>query len=498
MNRSNKPLLVVLALALLLRLIGIQSRPIWYDEAFAILFAGKGLNAMLYGTLAPTGAGAADIHPLGYYTFLWGWMELFGNSIIATRIFSIFISLIALILVYKIAEELFNKQTAFTSTVLFAILPFQIHFAQEIRMYAFLTLWLLLAVWSFLRARRENWKWWLVFTFASALAQYTHNLAAIFLIPLALTPLFQRDWKTLRYVFLAGLGAIFLYLPWLLQLPAQFTKVSNAYWVTKPGAEKIFTLILFYLPHLPLSGIMLPAGLLLAVLTLALAIFQTWLGWKQKVNTTQRALWTAYLAFMPPIFLWLVSQAVPVYIERALLPAHAMFCIWLAWAFTQTKIPRLIQISAAGMIVVSAGMGIYQHATYSGFPYSPYQEIDLSLADRIVPGDVIIHSNKLSYLPAFYDAPSLPQGFIIDPPGSDVDTLAPATREVLQVREFADIETASADAKRVWFIIFKPSIEEYTAQGLATHPHLEYLESHFTLASVEDWADLQVYLFIRP
>ncbi len=497
-NRIDILPLVIVLFALAVRMIGIQSHPIWYDEAFAILFAGKGLDAMLYGTLAPTGTGSADIHPLGYYTFLWGWMELFGTSIIAARIFSILISLIALLLVYKIADELFNKQTALTSAVLFAILPFQIHFAQEIRMYAFLTMWLLLAVWSFLHARHGHWKWWILFAFASAMAQYTHNLAVIFLIPLALTPLIQRDWKTLRAMTLAGLSALILYLPWLLQLPAQFSKVSASYWVTKPGLEKIFTLLLFYLPHLPLPGIALPIGLLLAMLILALAVFQTWLGWKEKAPSINRALWTAYLAFTPPLLLWLVSQFVPVFIERALLPAHAMFCIWLAWAFTQTKLPRLVQSFTVGMIVISAGLGIYQHVTYNGFPYAPYTEINQSLAERITTGDVILHSSKLSYLPAFYDDQTLPQGFILDPPGSGIDTLAPATREVLNVQEFTDIEAASTNAERVWFIIFKQSIEEYTAQGLAAHPHLEYLESKFTLASVEEWDDLQVYLFVVP
>lgn len=70
---------LILLIALLVRLIGIVTRPIWYDEAFSILFSEKGLGQMLYGTLAPTGAGSADIHPLGYYTLLWGWMKLLGS-----------------------------------------------------------------------------------------------------------------------------------------------------------------------------------------------------------------------------------------------------------------------------------------------------------------------------------------------------------------------------------------------------------------------------------
>ncbi|MCI0550097.1 MAG: glycosyltransferase family 39 protein, partial [Anaerolineae bacterium] len=101
----NSRTVAILALALVVRLLGIGSRPIWYDEAFAILFSQKGLNAMLYGTLAPTGAGSADIHPLGYYTLLWLWMQLFGDSLFAVRLLSILAGLVSVYLIYLIALE---------------------------------------------------------------------------------------------------------------------------------------------------------------------------------------------------------------------------------------------------------------------------------------------------------------------------------------------------------------------------------------------------------
>src|SRR5574339_1196024 len=104
-SRFNVKVIIILIVALCVRLLGIVSRPIWYDEAFAILFSEKGVNAMLYGTLAPTGAGSADIHPLGYYSILWLWMKIFGESLAATRLLSILAGLISVYLVYLIALE---------------------------------------------------------------------------------------------------------------------------------------------------------------------------------------------------------------------------------------------------------------------------------------------------------------------------------------------------------------------------------------------------------
>ena len=128
------------------------------------------------------------------------------------------------------------------------------------------------------------------------------------------------------------------------------------------------------------------------------------------------------------------------YVERALLPSHAIFCIWLAWAFTQTKLPRPIQIFAFVLILLSAGTGFYQHLTYKGFPYGPYSTLDQSIQSRLEEGDMVIHSNKLTYLPSFYFDRDLPQSYLIDTVGGSTDTLSPATRKILHLTDQENIE----------------------------------------------------------
>ena len=346
-------------------------------------------------------------------------------------------------------------------------------------MYGLLTFWLCLATLAFLKRQ------WILFSISAALAQYTHNLAAFYLIPLALTPIFQRDWKTLRNLTLAGFASIIIYSPWLIQLPGQISKVTTNFWIERPGIEKLFTLFLLFLPHLPLPNNLLLPGLLLATLIIALAVFQTIQAKRNNVEKPNSGIWLAYLSFTPFILLWLVSQFLPIYVERALLPSHLIFCIWLAWAFTQPKLPRPIQILAFSLIIITAGMGFYQHITYNGFPYGPFKTLNESIQNRMEQGDMIIHSSKLSYLPSFYFDRSLSQGYIIDPPGSSVDTLSPATRDILKLNSYENLEKAAANAPRVWFIIYQNSIEEYTLAGNKTHPHLEYLDNSFKLKSIE-------------
>jgi hypothetical protein len=339
--------------------------------------------------------------------------------------------------------------------------------------------------------------WWVLFAVFAALAQYTQNLAAFYLIPLALTPVLLRRWDKVKLVFLSGAGAILLYLPWLLQLPAQFAKIQNAYWVARPTAGTVLTTLLSYVTNLPVDPSWLPVALVITLLVIALAAYQTYLAIRRKLPGARRGAWLAYLAFVPPALAFLVSQWQPVYIERAFLPSGVMFWCWLAWAFMATGLPRFVKIISFTLLSAGIILGLATHLTYSGFPYGPYDALVASIQNRLEAGDVIVHSNKLSLLPMVYFDPSLEERFIADPSGSGTDTLAPATQKVLGLQESGSLASATADARRIWFIIFQKSIDEAVNAGLATHPHITWLNGNLDLESEESWGPVLVYLYTR-
>ncbi len=492
-------LVVVLPVALILRILGITTRYIWYDEAFSLLLSSHGPSGILNSTLAGGSASvAADVHPPLYYFLLNGWMSLFGDSVPAGRTLSILAGIGVVLVAYLLARRLFDVMTANIAALLVAVNPFQVHYSQEIRMYVFMTLCLLLATYSFCRGRSSgNWKWWALFALSSALAQYMHNLSAFYLIALALTPVFQKDWRTLKWVALGGFAALLLYLPWLIHVPAQLGKIRAAYWIGRPTADRFFTLLLEYVSNPTLSEVWIAFALFTALTVLVLGVVQTVRANRMKMEAAQNGIWLLYLAFAPPVLLFIFSQWFPVYLERALLPSGAIFCIWLAWALNRTRAPALLGVLVIPLLLVSTGTGIYQHLTDTGGLYGPFDKIDASLEARYQHGDVIVHSNKLSLVPAFYFDPYLPQIFIADPPGSPNDTLALASQRVLGVISSPDIASATNGANRVWFIIFKASIDEFTSAGAPTHPQLQYLEDAFQLQSDETWGNVEIYLFAK-
>ena len=88
-NSVRPVLLGALLIAFVLRVINLDGRPIWYDEAFAVLFSAKSFAAMWYGTVTSVQGGAADVHPILDYSLLHLWMDAAGQSAFAVRFMSV-------------------------------------------------------------------------------------------------------------------------------------------------------------------------------------------------------------------------------------------------------------------------------------------------------------------------------------------------------------------------------------------------------------------------
>jgi len=493
-----RPWIGVLGLALAVRLPGLASRPLWYDEAFAVLFSSKGPAAMLRGTLAVEGGVAADVHPILYYTLLWLWGRLLGTSPLAVRSLSLLLGLGIVGLGFLLAHRLFGRRTAVAAGLLLALSPFQVHYAQETRMYALLALLLLGATLLFWRGLNDGGVWpWLGFGLLAAAAQYTHNLAFTYLLPLSLAPVFLRRWRALAWTGLAGLLALALYSPWMLRLPSQMARVGTAYWISAPGPAELVRTLLVFVCGLPVPAWALPVALTCGVLVLAAGGWAISRGLRSREPDAGRALWMAYLAAAPVAVMFLASQWRPVYLDRALLASGAAFTLWLAWVLTRGRLTRPVLWTGRGALVLATLVGLFGFYTYRGFPYAPYADLGAAIGDQRVPGEVILHSNKITALPAIYADPDLDQHYLADPPGSGSDTLARATQDVLGLWADPDVASAVGSATGVWFILFPQEIEDYRSLGLPGHPALTWLEEHFQAAGTQAFGELMVYHFVR-
>jgi uncharacterized membrane protein len=519
-------LALILLLALGLRLFHLGERNLWYDEAFAVLFAEKGLDAMLYGTLTPVAGGAADIHPLLYYTTLNGWMAVFGESPFAVRLWSVVLGVTTVGMIYLLARDLFGEKTGLAAALITAVAPFHVQYSQETRMYALLGLLLVSATWCFVRgwkalpgsddvargkratnltiqSDKKSWLWWAAFGVLAALAMYTQQMAAFYLVALGLVPLLARR-RDLFIRVLVGAGiAVVLYLPWLVNLPSQLAKVRSYYWIDKPGIGALLrTVFSFLVVNLDTPRSAFFPALAAAVFLLIFMVIQVILYLRRRRALDRHPLlFVLWLAGAPVLLMWLVSQIQPVYLERSLLPSALMLYVALAWFFTRGGLPRPIAGVFAVLGLALVGVGLYYQYTWATFPNSPFRDAAAYMRANLQPGDVVIHQNKLSALPTVYYDRTLPQHYIGDAPGSPEDTLATPTQQALKLPADACAAMAAVGAKRVWWVVFHFAEQQYND---ATPPRPEFnqavswLNTHYTAGETQHFNDLDVTLYSDP
>lgn len=487
-------------LALGLRVSGLNTRPLWYDEAFAVLFSEKGFWGMLAGTLTQVQGVAADVHPIAYYTVLDFWMRIFGQSPFAVRLLSVFAGLLTVVIIFELGRLLFSQRAAIVAMLMVAVMPFHIYYSQETRMYAPLALFCLMSILFFVRAvqaemknSRQIWQHWLGFVLSSAAALYMQNLAVVFLLTLGLSTLPRP--RIYAKMAIAGVIVLTLWLPWFVNLGSQFAKLQQAYWVTKPTLLTLLQTLLVYHTGEELLEVrlLLPVALFVAIVLPLMLIFQIVMArLKPKTNLV---VWLVGLAFGTPFLLFVISLFQPVYVQRALLPAALLYVIGVSWLLVEATMPNLIRLMLASLLTVTLLGGLYAHYTFAQFPRPNFQSAIAFLENNVQSGDLVLHSNKLTFFPMHYYDRNLSQSFLADPPGSGSDTLALPTQKVLGLYADHEIEmVVLPTTTRVWFVIFARAIEEYSPES---HPHLNWLLENFQVAAQNTFNDLTVYQFVR-
>ncbi len=217
--------------AFALRVYHLDAMSFWSDEGISVLRARFDIPALL--------ANLPVEHVPLYFAGLHYWMGVAGEGDFAVRFFSLVFSVLAAPLVFRLARASAGPgAAAWLATLLMAVNPLQVWYAQEARMYALLVAfvagaaWCLLAAtadWQSGRAGARGWRPWVAFALLSAAALYTHFFAALAMAAFALWSLlvWRRDrsaWRPLGAAWgLLGL----LIVPWL---PRAFGALSFPGW----------------------------------------------------------------------------------------------------------------------------------------------------------------------------------------------------------------------------------------------------------------------------
>ncbi|HXF62512.1 MAG TPA: glycosyltransferase family 39 protein, partial [Caldilineaceae bacterium] len=192
----------VLLLAFALRLWAIDARSLWFDEAYEY-----------WSAVVPPGALPATVmtsfQPPLYSYLLHIWLR-FGDHAVWLRWLSVAFSLVGVAGMVRLGRRWLGVRGAAIAGLVWATLPPQVKYAQEVAEYALLSallVWLLAALAQAVDAGR--WRDWMGWGLAAALAVYSHYGAAVVVLALSLTLFVQHAWQR-RTAALVKQGAVSL------------------------------------------------------------------------------------------------------------------------------------------------------------------------------------------------------------------------------------------------------------------------------------------------
>lgn len=422
------------------RLINIGGEPLWYDEAFTAWIVNLPLPRMMQAI-------GGDVHPPLFYLIEWGIVRLAGHSEIVLRLAPNVFSAAAAVQLYHYVSKLHTERAGRWTALFFAIVPGQIYYGREARMYSLLVL-LVLAALAAIQARRW-WRFWPIV----GLILYTHNFGAIYAAILALVAGVRikigGNWraalKPLTRWTAGGAAIGALYLPWLLVMIRQMGAISGGYWI---APLKNIGGVLYYLYFTTTRAAPAPMQIHMIALPLIMTLIAS-----HKLAGRFKEFYPLFgLAFGPPLALALISQVWrSVMLPRGLLPAGAAeVALWgIALAEYAPRVRRQIQAIALPLIVFSTGFYIYQTYTIG--------RVDLSYIEMIrqdwQPGDVVYSSEIPGIVTAHYYAPDLPH-YLLPERGNLIQSLTPETKSAmgLNAYELPFDQLAAKGYRRAWVL----------------------------------------------
>lgn len=211
---------------------------IWFDESYSVAIAKHNIIDIWNIT-------GNDVHPALYYWMLHFIYLIFGNSVVAYRIFSALAIIILGILGITHIRKDFGKDVGILFSFLTYFLPVMCTYSQEVRMYSWSCLivtFMSIYAYRFYRSIKNsdnkkitNLIIFGIFSIASCYIHYyalvTAGLVNLFLL-VYLIKNAKNDKESLKNFLILAVIQIILYIPWLMYFLGQIRHVEGGFWIS--------------------------------------------------------------------------------------------------------------------------------------------------------------------------------------------------------------------------------------------------------------------------
>lgn len=348
-----------------------------------------------------------DPQPALAYISYWAWGQAFGENEWLMRLFPALANTLGVAAMYALGRHVNGPKTGLLAALIWAMHPFLIWHAQDIRTYAIwsslsaLNLWLAL-----LAIRRRGRLDWALFIGASVLSAYFYYLEGFMLVALNVYVFshYFRDRPLLKSWVISQIIIGVLLAPWFLQERLLF---GSGYGGTVTTPFDLSAIITLFLPTLafgetfPITHPALIGGLILLVLIAGL-----WALWRVNqayarlfalillVNFTLLSLVSLKLNVFTPRYILCILPVMIIAFARLIRTVYHLNPAWLA---------RIAALALLGAWLVTSLDSQYQIHFSPAYAKPDWRTVTDYLHARIRPDDVVIASSSDVAFIYYYD-----------------------------------------------------------------------------------------------
>lgn len=356
-HRAGVCLLAIVTGGLFLRLLCVDVKPLWYDEACSVSMSQKALTLQNFSYLL-------SYKPL-YFVFLRAWSSFFGVGEFSVRLPSVIFGVMAIPGIYYLGRELVDRKTGLIAAFLLAGNSFHVYHSQQARHFTLLVLVVILSYVCFFRAFRQGNE-------GGGLSRYVFlniffNVMMVFLHPYAWTIVlsqlisvficieksFRRAWFPFQLI-----GILFVIFWGHIVNKGQIW--HNIWWVPPPGVHVLWETLQTFAyggPRYGLDDYQLTAGyswLIVILFTLLMFFLLRGILVLFTVRTSAAVFRPILLIwlFFPVMLAWGISFLKPIYIIKHLILCLPVFCLITAVGVVSSGERWKIMVSLGVIFIV--------------------------------------------------------------------------------------------------------------------------------------------------
>lgn len=318
----------------ILKFLFIDSAPIGGDEPFSIFFSQTDFRTLLE-------LSKNENNPPFFTLLLKLWTGYFGISPISVRFMPLIFSSLTAVFIYTFMRELTNIQFGLIASGIFTFSNYHIYFSHEARPYALFGLLTILALYYTLRSLKSSQRRWLVLlTITNVLLIYNHFFGFFVLMieffMLTILPIEKKNWRSIIKSWIITTLCYLPYLPFLLMRFMESSKGGT--WLTVPKPQELYSIFVKFSNEPVVAGF----GLLLLLGGIAL----NRLVWKDR-----NFLFLIVSLFIPLIIIFLISQVIPMFLDRYFVYLGVIYILALSYFFYKLQMP-LAKYSVSSLILL--------------------------------------------------------------------------------------------------------------------------------------------------